>query len=572
MSQFRTTADICDEVLQKSGEPTNGNSPYESLVLNYLNKVHHAIIGGGNIFSLKVDEAWTWARAKYPIVLELEPSVTTGTVVVTANDVNITFSDAPAASIQGWHFQLIGQQTVYKVMEHTAAATAAQLDSSVVEDSGTYSFRAFKLDYELLPAYIYVDSRNDKIDFYEVANTPLVATLTHGSYTPTTFINHVVARLHAAGTAGLYTGSYDSVLKNYTITSSGAGGKILSLLGATGTNRRRSAIPLLGLDRLDHTGALTYSSAYIINGISRLIEPFKLFTSAISEPSHVTSTDPINMEIDYPMSMTPERIPDKFCRISEENDGTITVRFNAYPRTKTKLLLDWVPMPHDLQDNASSIPLIPRKDIDVLIHGASTFIQFDKEDTKWEQTLAMTKAALEAMEKKNRSELFRTGANFAQIVPRLDKSQDRKRLRYGYTVSGATASAAVASETTQTMITRTLTYANFQTGALTITVNARTLPANRSLFSLIVKHSIVFAGTGISALVLDVGISGDATKFVNGFDLMQAVTSSAQDSVLAVYYPAVATEIQVRVTATGANLSALTAGSVDIHFLESLVG
>ena len=104
MAQFRTTADLLDEVLQKAGEPTNGNSPYESIALTYINKVHQAVVGGGNIFSVKVDEAWTWARAKNPVVMELQPAITFGTVSVTANDVNITFSDAPAISVAGWHF------------------------------------------------------------------------------------------------------------------------------------------------------------------------------------------------------------------------------------------------------------------------------------------------------------------------------------------------------------------------------------------------------------------------------------------------------------------------------------
>ena len=108
MSQFRTTADILDEVLDKSGEVTNGNSPYESNAVTYLNKAHQAIVGGGSIFSLKVDEAWTWARSRHPINIELLPAVTAGSVQVTADSLNISFTSAPATSVEGWFIRPTG--------------------------------------------------------------------------------------------------------------------------------------------------------------------------------------------------------------------------------------------------------------------------------------------------------------------------------------------------------------------------------------------------------------------------------------------------------------------------------
>lgn len=571
MSQFRTFADISDEVLQKSGEPRNGNSDYEALVLTYLGKVQQAIVGGGNIFSLEVDEPWTWARARWPIVLELEAPYVTGSIQVTQDDVNIVFSDAPARSIEGWHLQVMGKATVYKITNHDAGEPAAQLESSMIEETGTYAFRAFKIDYEILPAYIYVDRFNDKLDFAESGVTQITATLTHGSYTPETFIAHVVAKLNAAGTNGNYSGDYDSVLKLFTLTSSGGGGKTFALLGATGTNSKRSSLPLLGLDQKNHTGVLEYTSAYVINGISRLIEPFKVFRfGSFRDDSTITATDGINMEIDYPLTGIAERIPEKFCYMHEDNAGVKHIRFSSYPSVKTKVLIEWIPIPRDPQDNAASIPEVPRKDVDVLIHGASAFILFDKEDDKFNGMVALTKSGLDAMRKKNRGELFRTGPAFAQITPRLDKTHDKRRLDYGYTVSQGVSASFAAQQSAQTMVTKVLTYADFQIAATTKTVLARTLPANRSLFSLIIKHSIAFSGGSIAALILDVGTDAEPTKFINGFDVMQMVASGAQDSALVIFYPGAATDIKVRASAN-ANLSDLTAGSVDIYFSENIV-
>lgn len=550
-------------MLQKAGEVVNGNSPYDSRSILYLNKTHQAIIAGGNIFSLKVDEPWTWARSRHPIVLELLPAYSTGTVTMNEGDIDITFSVAPDQSLEGWHFQIVGMRTPYKITQHNASEVNAMIDSGFVDASGSYAFRAFKLDYEVFPGYIYVDSQNDKLDFEQTASTQLTATLIHGTYTPAAYLAHVVSKLNTAGT-NIHSGTYDSVLKKFTITSTGAGSKILTLKG-TGTNYLRSALPTLGFNMADASGALTYTSTYIINGLSRMIEPFKVHTDPGND-SKVTSSDTATMENDYPIAMTPEKLPDRFAKIEERNDGTVVVRFNAYPRVLTKCTLDWIPIPHDLQNNAYSIPKIPRKDIDALIHGAVTFILFDKNDGKWEGTLNMTRAQLEAMEKKNRSELFRTGQNFAQIIPRLDKMNRKVPLRYGYAV---TSGSPTPVQGANAIISRQFTYADFQTGALTNTVTARQLPANHILNSVIVRLTQSFVGTSISALSLSVGIVGDTTKFINGFDLLGAIGTS--DSALTVYFPAAATNMIFTITAVGANLSALSAGALDIHFNESLV-
>lgn len=564
MAQFRTTADILDEVLQKAGEVTNGNSPFETLALTYANKVHHAIIGGGNIFNLEADETWSWAKSRFPIVLELEPAYTTGTLTCTVDDINITFSSAPSDSLEGWHIQAIGKSTVYRITQHTATSTTAKLDSSFVDDTGAYNFRAFKLDYEILSAYMYVDNYNDRVDFGETASTTLSATLTHSAYSPTNLISHVASRLQATGTA-TWTGSYDSVLKQFSLTSSVTS----KLFGATGPNKRRSAMPLIGFDRLNVTGATSFTSAYTPNAIARMIEPFKLFTSEGGEP-FIYSSDPVKMQEDYPIAQTDQRIPDRFVRLTEENDGTVWVRFNAYPRYKTKVTIDWIPQPIDLQDNAASFPMLPRGDVDTLIHGAAAYIAFDKEDSKWEGLLGLCKTGLDAMKKKNRMALFRTGEFFGQQVPRKDMQGLQKKLNFGYTVTGTTA-AATTAESTQSMIAVTISYTSFSAGSTTSTVTARTLPSNRNLFSMIIKHSASFTGASITNVALDVGISGDPTKFINGFDVDQATASSAQDSVLTNYYPAADTGILVRAISTGANLSALTVGTVVLYFQETIV-
>lgn len=426
MSQFRTTADILDETLTKAGEPTNGNSPFESTALTYLNKMHHFIICGGNTFNLEVDEAWVWARSKQPITFELLPAYVSGSIQATAGALGISFTTASAVSLEGWHIRATNKSTVYKITNHTASSTVAQLDSVFLDDTGTYGYKAFKLDYEVFPNYMYVDSSNDRLDYQETAVSTLSATLTHGAYSQSAYLTHILARLVATGTA-TWTGAYDSITKAFSITSSVTS----SLYGKSGPNPKRSAMVTLGFDRLDYTAATSFTSTYTPNQIARLIEPLKAFNR--EDQPFIYSTDPIKMQEEYPMSSVGERIPDRFCRIMEDPGGSVWVRFNGFPKDKMKVTADWIPQPIDLQDNSTSYPLLPRPDLDVLINGAAAMIAFDKEDSKWEGLFGLAKNGLEAMRKKNRALLFKTGASFGQITPRADLNyQSRRMRRYGY--------------------------------------------------------------------------------------------------------------------------------------------
>jgi hypothetical protein len=428
MSQFRTTADILDEVLQEAGEPTNGNSPYETAVLVSANHAHHAIIAGGNIFNLTVDEPWVWARNRFPITLELQAAVT-ASFTGTADSTAITFSAAPTSSVEGWHLQANGKKTVYKITNHTAGSTTAQIDSGLIETAGSTS-RIFKLDYEITPSYFYVDSSNDRINYQEVTASTRTASLTHGTYTPTTFLSQVFAQFTASGTGTVsYGGTYNTTLKVFNMTSSAT----FRLMGASGGDYKRSALQSLGFDFLDHTGAQSYTSAYPPNAISRLIEPFKIHSTT---QQFVYSTDPIRMQQDYPLAYVRETVPTRFCRLLSERDGAVTVRFNSYPKEKTKIQIDWVQRPVDLQDNTASFVALPREDIKTFIYAASAYLLYQKEDSKWESNLKLAGAGLEAMKLKNRALLNRTGENFAQISPRLDLEQGGRKLNYGYTSGG----------------------------------------------------------------------------------------------------------------------------------------
>lgn len=433
MGQFRTTADLVTAILTRAGEPTNGNSSYQARALDYANKIHMAVIAGGTVFEIDVDETWTWAKAKRPMVVQLLPKYDSGGVNLTNGSSAGTFSAAPAISLQNYYIQGDADREIYKIVSHTASTTAFQLDANYVGSTVSgKAFKAFLLDYVLSPQLLYVDSTNDLIEF-KALSTVLTATLTHGSFTPAGLATEVQTRMQAADVTNTYTVSYSGTSRKFTISSNLSGpGAVLQLFGLSGTNPSRSGLPLLGFDTLDFTGTGTYTGAYVIDGICRLVEPFRVYKGS-SRDADIYGIDELTFHNEYPVTDAIEEFPRRFAKVSETPDGSIRVRFDRYVKDATKIEIEYIPIPRDLQNNSASIPLLPRKYADILEYGAASFILVDKENDKAQVYSALATKQLLLMQKHNRQEQTKTGLYFGEIVPRPDKTQVRHKLRYGYT-------------------------------------------------------------------------------------------------------------------------------------------
>jgi hypothetical protein len=568
LARAKSAADIVDYALTEAGEVTNGNSPYEAQVLNYLTRVHSAIVAGGTIPLLKdqtvtVDETWSWARSKTPLVLELQPAYTTGSVTISRGNESGTFFPAPAISLLGYHFRISGREEVFRIVKHVANETTFELDSAYPDASVTgVTFSAFKIDYTLIPSFIVVSDKNNKIQFQKTAGTTLTGTLTNGVYTPAQLATHVASVMTTAASGPTITGSFSSVSGHFTLTSNGAGSTTLIIIGS-GSQSKFSIHKTLGFDDETSVASLTQESNYVFGGIARLIEPFRIYKGFNTQ---ITGEDPESFHRNYGVNRIQEGNPDRFAIIEESSDGLLKVRFNKYPTMRTRIEIDHVEVPRDLKDNAASIPLIPGKHIDILEDAATFRVMLNKSDDRAQIYANMVSGKISAMVNQHRGGQQRTGKFFGQIVPRKEMLE-----RYDRRFVATPYSEPVAeSGTVQTLIQETIGYSSFFTAALTRTITAHTLAANRTMFSIIIKHTQAFVGAGISALTLDVGILSDTDKFITSFDVLQAVSDGAQDSVLTVYYPGTLTAITVTATAVGANLDQLTAGSVDLFFLESI--
>lgn len=439
MGQFRTTADLKASVLRRCGENTDGTSSFDTQALDYLNQIHYTVITGGSEFNLDVDEPWVWARARNPMILELQPAYSTGSVALTLGSTAGTFSSAPSYSVEGWFLKLDSGPEIYKVASHTAAATAFVIDAAFPQTSvTTQTFRVFKLDYDLVSDYITVDSYNDKADFIVSGTTVLTATLTHGVYTPAAYATLFAAALQTADSARAYTGSYDTLQRLFSFTSNLASSAIFKPQGAT-VNYYRSAWRTAGFDYSNLTSTATQTGIYPFGTVIRLTEPARCYyNDALNGGTNdglISGCDPLALDHDCPLSSVRSGTPSLFSVIREKADGTQTVRFNKYPDRKMRVEFEHVPMPRDLKDSAYSIPLLPRKFIRVLEYGAAFYLLTDKRDAKAEKYFAIAQATLKAMMVFNRKELERIGRNFGQVIARADMMPDVRQRRanlYGY--------------------------------------------------------------------------------------------------------------------------------------------
>lgn len=153
-----STTDIKKSVLRHCGEVDDGTSFYDSngQVMDYLNKAHVAILGGGNEFDFELSKPWSWAVVQNPSVLVLQPtynginSAPIGLVNVTANSAAISFTVAPAISLKGYRLNILGRPDFMRIVNHVAGSVNATLDGPYADITGiNLSFQAILIDYQL---------------------------------------------------------------------------------------------------------------------------------------------------------------------------------------------------------------------------------------------------------------------------------------------------------------------------------------------------------------------------------------------------------------------------------------
>ncbi len=122
-----------------------------------------------------------------------------------------------------------------------------------------------------------------------------------------------------------------------------------------------------------------------------------------------------------------------------------------------------------------------------------------------------------------------------------------------------------------TWIEYTVTHTMLQLAALNNDIELFSLPAGYVIHAVKIKHSVAFAGTGITGYTLSLGIVGNLTKYTSAFDVFQVVGGTIQQlsDTVQTENNDVGTSIRLAATSVDANLDQSTTGTVKIKVLVS---
>lgn len=150
MANFTTVFDLSQSALNRSGELQNGLSPYQQDAVKYLNQIQLSVLAGSNEFDIDLGEPWSWAKATYPGVIQLDVPYETGTVSLTFGSTSGVFSSAPSVSMAGRYLKVSDRPEYFRIATHVAASANFTLDAAYTDSTGgTLGFKAIKLEYEL---------------------------------------------------------------------------------------------------------------------------------------------------------------------------------------------------------------------------------------------------------------------------------------------------------------------------------------------------------------------------------------------------------------------------------------
>lgn len=148
MTTLQTNADIIEDILFRANEPTDGTSDFHDRAVAALNRAYREIWQGGQAFDPSVNEPWLWLKKDPPGVMTINP-VVSGSATVTNNSTAVTLGAAPSISLANRFIRFQGNADVFRVAAHTALSTSLTLDSVYTGTSGSVSFDAMQLEYDL---------------------------------------------------------------------------------------------------------------------------------------------------------------------------------------------------------------------------------------------------------------------------------------------------------------------------------------------------------------------------------------------------------------------------------------
>jgi hypothetical protein len=163
MANFTDIDDLRTTALWRAGEPQDSTSDFWAQSLVYLNKIQQLLLLGGGVavgrdlatsagiynqaVAIPITD-WWWAQER--AVLTTTQAINAGTVTMTKNSSNMSFSSGPVSSVAGYRLFPDGTDTMPIITTHTALGTIATMDAIWPRDTATgVTYRCWQEEYSL---------------------------------------------------------------------------------------------------------------------------------------------------------------------------------------------------------------------------------------------------------------------------------------------------------------------------------------------------------------------------------------------------------------------------------------
>jgi hypothetical protein len=325
---------------------------------------------------------WRWLNGS--VDLSLAASIETGTASVTQDSQSITLSSAPTHSQKGAWFSVAGRNERYRILSHTAGATAVILSAPYGEDTDSAASYTIWKDAAALP----VDCRETVEVTHDYLNAPLEAVGRQEFRKRCNGNPKVEDRPSCYYTSDpVDPSSYSTIASLPALSTRASDGLIRTLVFATTV-----AAYLAEGDRIEITaaGSNDYNGEWIVASVS---------TTTVTFVARTPKTESATADATLVVKLLNTRGSSETYR-----------ELNYYPAVfedRITLHVDYIKNPVPMEDDTDE-PMIPIEDRMVLVYGARA-LSWDREGNS-------------AMAAKNDS---RFANKLARMSGKLEDSTDR---------------------------------------------------------------------------------------------------------------------------------------------------
>jgi hypothetical protein len=172
---------------------------------------------------------------------------------------------------------------------------------------------------------------------------------------------------------------------------------------------------------------------YVLDSnVLRLVSPFITYrnsTVLYNDAGQIYFCDQSRFNRDFPINQLQEGTANMATQTyMDVSTMTPYIRVNRIPDTTLRVEYNYIPVPADLTNSDSSIPVVPRDHRINLVYYSCYYLLMDKNDNRAGEFRELTKAGLLAMEKAAKQQKILTNPEFGQMVPRPDLVPERRRL------------------------------------------------------------------------------------------------------------------------------------------------